>query len=654
MMRQLARGVLGLAVVVVTLWTAERAAEACGCLSPPAVREGDYAVNQSAEQLIFEVEPNYVTAHVLIKYAGAPDKFAWIIPAPEVPELGISPASTFGLLDRLTAPSITVRDETICPISEWSCRYHETPSCGAGDDNDPAGGIADAGASASDAGGAGEPPVTVIDTQVVGDYQTVTFRASEASAATQWLRDNGFIVNQTTSIYMEPYVQSNFVFVAIKLVPGAGIDAIKPLKMRYQAAFPMIPLVLTAVAAQPHLTINAYVFANEPYRPMGHPIVELDAGRIANDHAGRTNYPQVLARTIDEAGGDAFAIEYRGATLRPEFGQTPGGGPSCCGSDYDFCYLGNNTQCECPRDAWDRADCATQGDLLDGVALADDLAARHATLTRITTRISAEEMQFDPTFEPHYGAAPIGRMTLTGTQVSLKGCREDVIDQTRYAAIDAQQACAATYCGPNGHCVVTDSGEPACACAEDFVAQRFLDLDTRPSVTCVPRVPPVDLRADGRELPDACATASCGAGQCIDRNGIAVCDCDSGAGAVVGLNTYPTCAPIRVVTGSPGAQDYSEPLRELEVCAPPPPSCGPHGWLVKTGSPRVGVDCGDARPAAPRTVVPAKPTCGDSFGPFGCGGCQQDDRGTAPVAALLVLGGFFAFGTRRRRARGGR
>src|SRR5687767_4404931 len=76
-----------------------RTAVACGCLSPPAVEEGEFAVNQRAEQIIFEVEPGWVTAHVLIKYAGDPAKFAWIIPVPEIPELAISPSTAFGLLD---------------------------------------------------------------------------------------------------------------------------------------------------------------------------------------------------------------------------------------------------------------------------------------------------------------------------------------------------------------------------------------------------------------------------------------------------------------------------------------------------------------------------------------------------------------------------
>src|SRR5512140_1411321 len=428
-------------------------ARACGCLSPPVVTEGEYAVNQQAEQIIFEVEPGWVTAHVLIRYAGDPASFAWIVPVPEVPELGISPVSAFGFLDRLTAPQVTVDVENLCPISEWSCQYHPPLSCPGSSDNAGYG----AGAGLSDAAAPPSPghapPVTIINQQVVGDYQTVTFRASEAAAATQWLRDNGFIVNPTTSIYMESYVQANMVFVAAKLVPGAGTRAIKPMRLRYRAAYPTVPLVLTAVAAEPNLTVSAFVYGDTPFRPLGHPVVTIDPQRIANDRSGRLNYPMVLARTIDEAGGDGFAIEYRGIPVRPDFSS----GGSCCGNTYDACGIGHNQRCECPRDEFDRSDCDAQGDLVEGIALLDALAERHSRLTRITTRVSAEEMTFDPAFEPD-GSAPLsGAMVVRGTQPSLTACRGRVMDKERFAELDALQDCAATYCGA-GQCVTTAQG----------------------------------------------------------------------------------------------------------------------------------------------------------------------------------------------------
>ena len=617
-------------------------AEACGCLSPPAVTEGDYAVNQSAEQIIFEVEPGWVTAHVLIKYAGDPASFAWIVPVPEVPELAISPVSAFGILDKLTAPDIAVTTENICPVSEWSCAYHDKVYCGglggAADDN--AGG----GVSLADAGASGaEPPVTVINEQVVGDYQTVTFRATEAAAATQWLRDNGFIVNQTTSIYMEPYVQAGMVFVAAKLVPGAGIKAIKPLKMRYRAAFPMVPLILTAVAAEPHLTVTTFIYGSKLFRPLGHPVITLNPDRIARDVSGRLNYPQVLARAIDEAGGDGFAVEYRGGPVTSNFNQNN----SCCQGEYDWCNIGNDSQCQCPGSPIDANDCGDTGDLVEGIKLLEDLSLKHTALTRITTRVSPEEMTFDPQFEMDYGAQFTGRMQVRTSQPTLNACAGAVVDKLQYTKTEALQRCAATYCGAGGHCAATETGS-GCQCTPGFVSQRFTDLDGQPSVTCIPEVPPVDLRAGGLQLPDACAGISCGAGQCVDRNGVATCKCDDGMVAVARNGTVPSCEPFRYATHTPGGQDYSEALRGLAVCAPPPPTCGPDGWLVKGTSPRPGVACGvTAEPPPWLTQPKPKPTCG----PLGCGGCESSDAGPLSIALAWVVLALVAR-PRRKRAKG--
>lgn len=639
----------GLAATLVgaTLLSDIREAEACGCLSPPAVTEGDYAVNQRAEQIIFEVEPGWVTAHVLIKYAGAPESFAWIVPVPEIPELDISPVAAFGLIDRATAPIVNSLPEDICPTSSWACRYHQTPDCGGrfggfgGANEDGASPSTDAGA-----GGQEPPPVTVIDQQVVGDYQTVTFRADEAQAAVTWLRDNGFIVNQTTSIYMEPYVQANMVFVAAKLVAGAGVDAIKPLKLKYRANFPMVPLVLTAVAAEPNLTVTSFIYGSSSFKPMNHPTVTIDERRIARDGAGRLNYPMVLARTIDEAGGDGFAIEYRGGSPRTSFGNN-----GCCSNGYDICGVSNNNQCECPGSTVDAADCESQSDLVEGIELVDALANKYNRMTRITTRVSAEEMTFDPTFEVDYTGAQFGQLQLSGSQVSLARCGADVVDYERFQELSADQNCAAMYCGPGARCVQTSAGA-ACECNVDQVAQRYFDLDNQASVTCVPRVPTVDLRAGGEVLPDACAGVSCGAGTCIDRNGVAVCDCDDGAAAIAGASASPRCFPVTRTGTTPGAQDFSDALRDLDVCEPAPPTCGDGGWLVKVGTNRPGVACAGRNPDPPQHLREPgpPPTCDGFFD--GCAGCSTDSggNGEGPFAAIggAWILAFFLF--RRRRS----
>jgi hypothetical protein len=71
-----ASGALGAAAALVIAAAPSRA-EACGCLSPPdpvVLGEDDFAVNQQAEQIIFEVDEGTITAHVLIRYAGDPSQ----------------------------------------------------------------------------------------------------------------------------------------------------------------------------------------------------------------------------------------------------------------------------------------------------------------------------------------------------------------------------------------------------------------------------------------------------------------------------------------------------------------------------------------------------------------------------------------------------
>src|SRR6185503_2904733 len=149
-----------------------------------------------------------------------------------------------------------------------------------------------------------------------------------------------------------------------------------------------------------------------------------------------------------------------------------------------------------------------------------------------------------------------GPLYIQGSQASLGQCAGAVIDKEAFIKADASQSCASTYCGQGGTCVVTNAGA-ACKCDTNFVAQRFTDLDGVPSVTCVPKKPPVDLRAEGEQLPDACVGQSCGAGTCLDRNGVAVCECNAGAGAAIG-GSLPRCESIVFDTQTRGAEDYSE------------------------------------------------------------------------------------------------
>lgn len=646
------RFTIAAAMAAALLGYIEHTAEACGCLSPPipVLDDEAFAVNQQSEQIIFEVEEGFVTAHVLIRYAGSPEQFAWIVPVPaqadpSTLELSLSAAGAFSILEQQTGPVVTVVARDVCPESEYYCEYHASPVCGTPDQPD---GYVDAGAPPpfADGGLGSTPPVTVIDRQVIGSYETVVFSSDSATAAVAWLNQEGFIVNDTMAPFMQPYADTGHWFVASKLVPGADVSEIRPLRMRFRSDKPVIPLKLTAVATEPHLTVTAYIYGDSPFRAEGRPRVDIDAARISRDPAGRINYPMVLARAIDEAGGDGFVTEYLG-------GPIPGTDPYvfCCdgGSNNDYCGVGNNGECNCPGLAFDEADCAAEApDLVEGVALLDELAAKHVRLTRITTRLSAEEMTADPAFIPMPDTALTGRLQLWGEVESLDNCRTDILEPGRHDEILAQQACASVYCG-TGECVTTNRGA-SCSCEAGTVARRFTDLDGEPSITCVPEEAPVDLGAGGVQLPDTCAGIDCGQGTCIDLGGFPACKCNEGAAAALGdPSPAPTCRSIEQRTGTPGAQNYTQSMDDIRVCAPPPPaSCGDFGWLERRTVTNPGEACASSQPNPALLAPPDPPTCAD-LGlpePGGCG-CRS---GASGGGLFLTLAGLLWLSRRRRRA----
>jgi hypothetical protein len=595
-------------VVCVAAWlTGVRQVEASGALlSPQPVGEEDYAVNQHAEQVIFELEPGFVTAHVLIEYTGAPETFAWIMPVPSAPELSLSNAAVFALLDDRTRPSVSARESNICPRSQWQC--HDASECGVIDEGPDE----------------GPPPgIDLVERAVVGGYETVVFQADQASAVIQWLRDEGFIVNDTIAPYIQRYADRGMLFVAAKLLPGADTTAIAPLRLRYAADAPEVPLVLTAVAAEPHMTVTAYFYGADYMRPAAQPVVEVDGHRLARDNEGRVNYPMLLSRTIDEAGGDAFVVDYRGAPPIV-FDRHHS---SCCEQPGDYCVLEDNGTCDCLRDDWDQDDCTGFPELIPAMEMLDDLASRYVAFTRLTTRISPEEMTFDPSFVRDL-VSGFGVNAVDGVYYTLDACEDAIVDEAAYRAVHAQQACAAVYCG-HGTCATTDGG-PACACDAGHVARVFTDLDGLPSVTCVPETPPVDLEAGGIDLPDPCATVECGAGTCVELNGVAACACQDGAAAIATAGV-PRCAAIVDDTGTTGADDYGEGYTSVHVCAPPAPACDADGWLVYDARIPAGVSCGGEIPDPTR--VGPDPCEG---GGCGCGAGQGGAGGTF-LGIIVVL-----------------
>lgn len=142
------------------------------------------------------------------------------------------------------------------------------------------------------------PGVDVLGRDRVGPYDTVTLQADSVEQLMQWLVDNEYDIPADAAV-------------ALKLAKGSETGDLAPLGFRYAGTVPAVPIQLTSVAAAPDLRLEVTVFGERRAVPASYLHVVIND--VAIDwFAGAINYPEVISRAADEAGGHAFATDFAG------------------------------------------------------------------------------------------------------------------------------------------------------------------------------------------------------------------------------------------------------------------------------------------------------------------------------------------------------
>jgi MYXO-CTERM domain-containing protein len=276
-----------------------RAAYACGgtfCdIGPRAM-----PVDQTGENILFVIDSGKVEAHIQIQYRGDAARFSWILPVPALPEIEVGSDPLFAKLLQGTVPTFgfsTQRD---------SCGG--TSGAGGAGGGFPGGGVD---ASAAD-GGSG-PPVVVAQKQV-GAFEATTLSGG-ADEVVNWLSTNGYQMGADAPPLFQDYVARGYLFVAVKLTGGAGIDEIHPLVVRYTGSKPCVPIKLTKVAAVDDMGIRTFFLGTGRVGPINFKSIELNPVRLDWMLLG-SNYKELVSRAVDSpvANGKAFVTEYAGPT----------------------------------------------------------------------------------------------------------------------------------------------------------------------------------------------------------------------------------------------------------------------------------------------------------------------------------------------------
>jgi hypothetical protein len=302
--------VLGLAAAL----GAGRQAQACGglfCNQPPNPFDPP-PVAQTAENVLFAMQKDaagvtHLEAHVQIFYAGPADRFSWVVPVDNMPELDVGTNRLFTVLDPATRPQFNLdwKEEGTCKVVQAPPQESTGGSSGQA--------RADAAAAAAD-GGAAPPQVEVSFRGDVGPYDAAVIRSANANDSKplkDWLQTNKYYLSDEGGKLIDDYVKEGKYFVAIRLINGHTVNEIQPLVMRFDGPSPCIPLRLTAIAAINDLRINLWVLADNRVVPQNYLELVVNPARI-DWFGGGGNYDDLVKEAANQAGGNAFVTDYVG------------------------------------------------------------------------------------------------------------------------------------------------------------------------------------------------------------------------------------------------------------------------------------------------------------------------------------------------------
>jgi hypothetical protein len=171
-------------------------------------------------------------------------------------------------------------------------------------------------------------------------------------------------------------------FLAMKLRPGQGVQDIQPIKMTYTSEHPMIPLRLTAVAANPNMGVLVWLLGNTQYETDNYATLKIADEEIQFFPFGGSNYFSLRSQKIDEVQGRGFITEFAGPTA--------------------------------------------------GLAAVDPdlqtLLGGYPYLTRVYTEISPEEMTVDPTFRYNENLPNVSNVHDLSNSPSPYECAQNTVE----------------------------------------------------------------------------------------------------------------------------------------------------------------------------------------------------------------------------------
>ncbi len=553
--------------------------------------------DQSAERVIFKVDPQNDTTRMIVQvsYAGSAEDFAWILPLADVPDadsLATFPSAALTALDSATSPTFS---------QPYECfnhpEYDHGHSLGCGDD--------EATYYAADNADAGvDNGVQVHIRKQIDDYEAAVVSAEDPARLIEWLMKNNYNVTAPMVPYIERYAQQGMNFLALRMVDGAEVSDIAPIDLTLPGQSPSIPLRMTALAAEPEMSIIAIVLSDQRYGGANWPNLDIPLDTVPWGTLGgqfQHGWMRRIAEEIDTAGGQGWVTEYAQSI---DLSTQVNGFPT---SDAE----GNPLSPE-------------QQELAQTALI--ELGQGTSYMTRLHARMSAEEMSSDPIFkrvengDGSFQFKQLERMVQGKDMCPTPGeNREDV------------SPCEFTTCGAGALCrpvTVGTQRQAGCACAAGTSARATAAPDGSQTVICQDQRlsfvnPGIVTMLDGQSvvMNDPCESFACGEGAtCVSVNMTPTCVCAKGMVAIPsGEGRAVSCVvpDLRVPD-----EFYTQPLSELD-----PELIAGRSKIVMPADTPEGIELPEESEAAASEYIASSDT-----------GCEvRQTRGTRMQILLSIL-----------------
>ena len=290
---------LSIPVLALALSHANDASACGGCFHEPAIQQSENT-QVTGHKMILSVSQTQTTLWDQVSYMGEPSSFAWVLPIKGIVDIGLSSDALFQSLENATQVNINSPTITCAP----------PPFCGSGI-NGTGSGPATGGFDGEGAGGSsGPPPVTVIAQSVVGPYETVQLQSSDPAALTTWLTDHNFVIPDDVKPIISAYVNEGFNFLALKLVPGKNVTAMRPVRVTMPGASPVLPLRMVAAGTGVTTPVSLFVMGEGRYEATNVPDFTIYPDQLVWDwDTMSSNYALLKKTTFDASQGKAWLVE---------------------------------------------------------------------------------------------------------------------------------------------------------------------------------------------------------------------------------------------------------------------------------------------------------------------------------------------------------